>query len=112
MQEHETIAYYHNGQIKLGDVNKVYTDQDTNKKMFSTKVENHYYPDVEELSDKIVIGRKLVEFKYVGSIIKIFQSKILSAISIIALCWIYYYNRFKFKAEWKRKVKKKYKEAV
>lgn len=79
--------------------------------MFSTKVEGHYYPDVEELSDKSIIGRKLLEIKYIGGLVKAIQSRIFSIFAIILLWWVYYFNRFKYKAEWKRKLKKKYKEA-
>lgn len=111
LQEHEVIAYYHNGHMKIGSVNSIYTDPQTGRKMFSAKVENHFYPDVEELNNKAIIGRKLFEVKFVGILLKIIQSRVLSIFSIILLWWIYYYNRFKFKAEWKRKIKKKYKEA-
>lgn len=111
LQEGEKIAYYHNGHIKVGELNNVYYDSEINKRLFSTKVDNHFYPDVEEFSNKIIIGRKLFEIKFIGLFVKAIQSRIFSAFSIIFLWWIYYYNRFKFKAEWKRKVKKKYKEA-
>ena len=97
--------------MKLGNVNSIYFDPESGRKMFSTKVENHFYPDVEEFNDKIIIGRKLFEIKAIGFVINAIQSRLFSIFSIIALWWFYYYNRFKFKAEWKRKIKKKYKEA-
>ena len=95
----------------MGDVNSIYYDSETDKKLFSTKVENHFYPDVEEFSNETIVGRKLFEIKFIGGLVKIIQSRIFSIFSIIALWWFYYYNRFKFKAEWKRKIKKKYKIA-
>jgi len=111
LQEGEEIAYYHNGHMKLGKVNSFYSDPETGRRMFSTKVDNHFYPDVEEFSTKTIIGRKLIEFKAIGFIVKAIQSRLFSLFSIIALWWFYYYNKFKFKAEWKRKLKKKYKKA-
>lgn len=111
LQEGEVIAYYNNGHIKTGKVNNIYYDSEMNKRMFSAKVENHFYPDIIELSEKTIIGRKLFEIEHVGWIVKAIQSKIFSVISIIVLWWIYYFNRFRFKAEWKRRVKKKYKQA-
>lgn len=97
--------------MKLGKVNSIYLDSETERRMFSTKVENHFYPDVEEFSNKVIIGRKLFEIKFTGWIVNIIQSRVFSVISIIVLLWIYYFNRFKFRAERKRKIKKKYKEA-
>lgn len=97
--------------MKVGDVNNIYFDSEINKRLFSTKVENHFYPDVEEFSNKTIVGRKLFEIKFIGGLVKIIQSRVFSIFSIIALWWFYYYNRFKFKAEWKRKIKKKYKNS-
>lgn len=110
MQENESIAYYNNGNIKIGRINNLYTDPETGKRFFSTKVENHYYPDTGELSKKGIIGRKLIEIKNIGWLVKIIQSRTVSVISIIILWWNYYFNKFKFKEEKKRKIKKKYKE--
>ena len=97
--------------MKLGKVNSFYSDPETGRKMFSTKVDNHFYPDVEEFSNKTIIGRKLIKFSLIGALVKMIQSRVFSAFSIILLLWIYYFNRFKYKAERKRKLKKKYKEA-
>ncbi|MBR3163416.1 MAG: hypothetical protein IKF17_04900 [Clostridia bacterium] len=111
LQQNETIAYYYNGHIKVGAINNIYTDSETGKKYFSTKIENNYYPDTAEMTEKNIIGRKLIEFKNVSGIVKVIQSKVFSVISIIILAWIYHFNRFKFKEKWKRIVKRKYKEA-
>ena len=110
LQEDENIVYYSNGHIKDGKINNLYRDPETGEKYFSTKVKGNYYPDTGKISEDIIIGRKLIEVKNIGWLVRIIQSRIFSIISIIILWWIYYFNKFKYKEERKRKIKKKYKE--
>ena len=98
--------------IKVASINSIYIEPETGHKYFSTKTENHYYPDTAELTNEVILGRVLIHFKYIGILIRIIQSKLFSLISILLLCWIYYLNKFKFKEKINRKIKKSEGKAV
>lgn len=98
IQEGDIIAYKINNNIRI---NKV-----INKNiLFTTKSNNNYYPDYEKVPIENIIGKKIITVPYLGKIIKILQSKVISVLILIILIFKFSYNKRIYTKRKKRKIK-------
>lgn len=75
LQEGDIIAYTVNGKTRI---NKIINDENG----YITKSNKNYYPDIEKIEFSQIIGKKILNIRFLGTIIKILQSSFLG----IAIC--------------------------
>ena len=87
LQEGDIIAYTVNGQTRI---NKIINT----KNGYTTKSNKNYYPDIEKLSYDDIIGKKVGNITFWGSVIKILQSRITSLFVLIILLLCFINNKY------------------
>ena len=76
LKEGDIIAYTVNGKTRI---NKIINTENG----YTTKYNKSYYPDVEKIEYNQVIGKKIINIPFLGTIIKILQSWITGIIILI-----------------------------
>ena len=99
LQVGDIIAYEVNDQIRI---NKIVDEKDG----YTTKFNQNYYPDIEKISIDQIIGKKIVSIPFLGILLTILQSKIVSLFVFFTLVIIFYYYRYMQKNRIKREQKK------
>ena len=107
LQISDIIAYKVKENIKINRVFNIQNDFSSGKKYITTKSDLNYHPDIEKISEKQVIGKKLVIIPKLGSFIKVIQSKWVSLFSVVFLGFKFSYNKYLFKMQRRRLRKKK-----
>lgn len=103
----DIIVYRVNDNIKINKVFNIYNDTNTGEKKYVTKSNLNYYPDIEEIVDGKIIGKKVANIFGVGFIIKILQSKITTVLIAIILCLRFSFNKYMYQKKKERIRKKK-----
>lgn len=87
LQEGDIIAYNINGKIRI---NKIINKQ----KQYTTKSNKSYYPDIEKITSHQIIGKKIVNIRFLGNVLKILQSKITSIFVFLLLVFKFMYDKY------------------
>ena len=85
-------------------MNIIYKD---NEEKYITKYIQTYYPNNEEISINMIIGKEVLSIMGLGFIVKVAQSKIFTLIVLIFLVFKFLYNKEKYIRTKKRRLKKK-----
>lgn len=105
ISENDIIAFYNNSELKIKRIIK--TSKRFNEEFYTTKGDNNYYVDPDEVSKLNIEGKIVGKIKYIGFIINILQAKWLTVVITIFLILMALYNRNKIKKEERRKKLKK-----
>ena len=105
LQKNEIIAYFVNGKIRINKIISV--DYSNGKQSYITKSNINYYPDIEEVSANMVIGKFTLSIPFLGAILKIIQSKLFTIFVTILLILKLSYNRQIYIKTKERKKKKR-----
>lgn len=100
LQEGDIIAYRINGNIRI---NKIINKQ----KVYTTKSNKNYQPDIEKITNEQIIGKKVANIKFLGLILKVLQSRVTSVIILIFLLLKFSYNKYIYTTQKERTVKKR-----
>ena len=100
LQVGDIIAYEVNDQVRI---NKI-VDK---KEGYTTKFNQNYYPDIEKITMNEIIGKKIVSIPFLGIILDILQSKIISILVLLFLMFIFWYNTYTHTKRKERERKKK-----
>ena len=100
LQVGDIIAYEVNDQIRI---NKIVDKKDG----YTTKFNQNYYPDIEKITINEIIGKKIVSIPFLGIILDILQSKIISILVLLFLMFIFWYNTYTHTKRKERERKKK-----
>ena len=100
LQVGDIIAYEMNDQIRI---NKIVDKKDG----YTTKFNQNYYPDIEKITMNEIIGKKIVSIPFLGIILDILQSKIISILVLLFLMFIFWYNTYTHTKRKERERKKK-----
>ena len=87
LKEGDIIAYQVHGQIKISRIYNI------NDKKYTTKYNQAYYLNIEEIGYNQIIGKVIKRIPVFGLLLQISQNKITSTIvCILMLCAILYYS--------------------
>lgn len=100
IQVGDVIAYKINGNVRI---NKIINKKET----YTTKSNRNYYPDIEKISNKQIIGKKVANVRYLGILLEILKSKITSLFIFIFFILKFSYNKYIYKIKKERIRKKK-----
>lgn len=103
----DIVAYRLNGAIRINKIINIYFDDDSGKKCYITKSNSNYYPDIEKINDRQIIGKKILNIPILGFFLKIIQSKITSLFVILILCFAFSFNKYAYQMQKERSRKKK-----
>lgn len=103
----DIISYQINDRVRINKIINIYNDEKTGEKIYVTKFNKNYYPDIEKLSVNKIIGRKIVSIRFLGIFIKFFQSKVTTFFVFIMLLLAFYYNNQLYRKNRERKRKRK-----
>lgn len=101
----QNISYVVNGKIRTNKIISKHVEE--NKIKYTTKSNKTYYPDIEEVTYNMIIGKEICSIWGLGFILKIIQTKIFTLISILFLILKFLYNKDLYKKTRKRRNKKK-----
>lgn len=104
--ENDIVIWNVNNNIKINKVIEIYNNNENGKKVYVTKFNKNYQPDIELLTEENIIGKKIISFRYIGILLKMLQSKITTIIIFIALCTYFIYNKKIYMRNKKRARKK------
>lgn len=103
-QINDNISYNINDDIRI---NKIFNIQNDNgEKSYITKSNNNYYPDIEKIHDKQIIGKVICNISFIGFFINMLQSKWMVVFSIIFLLLKISYNKYIYKKKKERRRKR------
>lgn len=107
LEINDIIAYRVNGTIRINKIINIYNDDKSGEKCYVTKSNLNYYPDVEPIFIKQIIGEKIANISLLGFWIKILQSRLTSFFTIVILYLAFFYNKYIYQMQRKRSRKKK-----
>ena len=84
-------------------IQKIVDKQD----VYTTKFNQNYYPDIEEMKFNQIIGKKVINIPFLGMILDILQSKIFSVFVLLFLIFVFWYNKYIHTKRKERERKKK-----
>ena len=100
LQVGDIIAYEVSDQIRI---NKIVDKTDG----YTTKFNQNYYPDIEKITFNQIIGKEVVNIPFLGILLDILQSKVLSVFVLLFLIFVFWYNRYTHAKRKERERKKK-----
>lgn len=100
LNEGNIIAYTVNGQTRINKIIKIQNG-------YTTKSNKNYYPDIEKIEYKDIIGKKVANIPYLGMLIKILQSPITSILIFMFLVFGFVVNKYVYRKSIERARKKK-----
>lgn len=106
----DIIAYQLGKNIKINKVTNIYFDNNSSRKCYVTKSNLNIHPDIEEIHDEKIIGKKILNIPILGLFLQIIQSRIISVIVSIILCVVFCFNRYTYKVKKERSKKKQFRE--
>lgn len=99
LQEGDIIAYEINGNIRI---NKIISK----KQSYTTKSNQNFQPDIEKISYNQIIGKEMANIKFLGLLLELLQSKIISIFVLIYLLFKLIYNKHIYITKRERVIKK------
>lgn len=106
----DIVIWKEKSKIRINKLIDIYNSYEDGKKVYVTKYNKNYQPDIEQIDNNKIIGRKIVNIKNMGIVLKILQSKITTIFIFILLCIYFIYNKKIYTRNRERKRKKiKYK---
>lgn len=108
LNNEDVIAYEINGKIRINRIINQYINEYNNQKEYITKSDLNYYPDIEPILYKQIIGKEIAKIDYWGFILKICESKIMSVIIMVGISYFMIINKYKIIRS-KTKEKERYK---
>ena len=100
LKEGDIIAYTVNGKTRINKILRKRQDS------YTTKSNQNYYPDIEEITYNQIIGKVIANISALGFVFSIAQSKITTGIILICLVIYFLRNKYLFTKMKKRKRKK------
>lgn len=102
----DNISYNINNTIRT---NKLFNIQyDDGERYYVTKSNNNYYPDIEKIYDNQILGKVIINIKFLGIFINIIQSRVFTVFAMIFILLRISYNKYMYKKKKERR-RKKYK---
>lgn len=102
----DNISYNINNTIRT---NKLFNIQyDDGERYYVTKSNNNYYPDIEKIYDNQILGKVIINIKFLGIFINIIQSRVFTIFAMIFILLRISYNKYMYKKKKERR-RKKYK---
>lgn len=101
LQEGDIIAYQINGRTRI---NKIFKAQQGE---YTTKSNKNYYPDIEKITYNQIIGKKVAVVPFLGFVLSILQSKVITALLLVFLCLYFLRNKYLYEKKKERARKKK-----
>ena len=98
----DIIAYNIDKQIKINKIINIYNDEITGKRIYITKYNKNYNPEIEKITSNQILGKKVVIVIGVGAMFRILQSKIITIFVIVILCIYFSYNKYIYENKRKR----------
>lgn len=105
LNKNDIIVYVLNGQIRIGKIEKVNTDEGNIS--YIVKANNNYYPETKPIINDQIIGIVILNVFGLGFFLKILQTKIMTIIIFVILIFMFFYNRYIFLKGIERRRKKK-----
>ena len=102
-KENDIIAYHVNGNTRINKIINIKIDDGEIK--YITKSNNNYYEDIEPICDKQIIGKVIANYRIIGILVKILQSKVTTFFIIIFFILKFLYNKYMFKKQRERRAK-------
>lgn len=101
----DVIAYTINGSVRI---NKIINIKNKDGKIvYVTKSNQNYYPDIEQVNPKQIIGKMVVHISGLGFMTHLLETKIFTLFAIIILLLRFSYNRYIYKTKQIRRGKAK-----
>ncbi len=86
LQKNEIIAYEVNDTVRINKIINI-------GEKIATKSNKAYYPNLEKITTEQIIGKKILNIPFLGNVLKILESRILSLLIFIVLVARFTYNR-------------------
>lgn len=102
----DIIAYEINGNIRINKLFDIKSNKSDGKIQYITKSNANFQPDIEKLTDKNIIGIKVINISGLGLLLKILQNKITTILIFVILCGKFWYNKFLYQKQKSRNRKK------
>ena len=104
LKVNDIIAYRVNDCIRINKIISI--NSNDGKIVYGTKSNQNYYPDIEKISQKQIIGKMIVHISGLGFLVNLLQSKIFTLLAMIVLILKVFYNKYAYQRLKERRRKK------
>lgn len=100
LKEGDIIAYEINNNIRINKITNI-------KEKITTKFNQNYYYDIEQITSEQIIGKKIINIPFLGILLNILQSQITSFFIFFFLILGVFYNKYIYEKRIQRFRKKR-----